>query len=130
VSGNGFTRQGHGNPVSRLDLSTSYAFNDNFTVFFDWTNMLNKPFKSDIIWTNYSGGNATSQEIFPMFVRYDESVMSGGIRFRFGGSRPAAAPAPAPMLPPPPPPPPPAAEPAPPPPPPPPPPVERGERGE
>ena len=131
VSGNGFTRQGHGNPVSRLDLSTSYAFNDNFTVFFDWTNMLNKPFKSDIIWTNYSGGNATSQEIFPMFVRYDESVMSGGIRFRFGGSRPVAAPPPAPMLPPPPPPPPPAAEPAPPPPPPPPPPpVERGERGE
>ena len=131
-NGNGFTRQGHGNPVSRLDLSTSYAFNDNLTVFFDWTNMLNKPFKSDIIWTNYSGGNATSQEIFPMFVRYEESVMSGGIRFRFGGSRPAAAPPPAPVLPPPPsPPPPPAAEPAPPPPPPPPPaPVERGERGE
>jgi TonB-dependent receptor len=131
-NGNGFTRQGHGNPVSRLDLSTSYAFNDNFTVFFDWTNILNKPFKSDIIWTNYSGGNATSQEIFPMFVRYEESVMSGGIRFRFGGSRPAAAPPPAPVLPPPPsPPPPPAAEPAPPPPPPPPPaPVERGERGE
>ena len=122
VSGTGFTRQGRGNPVSRLDWSSSYAVTDNFTVFFDWTNILKKPFKSDIVWTNYAGGNVTSREIFPMVVRYEESVMSGGIRFRFGG-RPAA-PVPTYVAPPAPPPPPvvepaPVIEPAPPPPPPP-----------
>ena len=82
-SGNGFTRQGRGNPVSRLDWSSSYTITDNVTVFFDWTNILKKPFKSDIVWTNYTGGSVTSTEIFPMIVRYEESVMSGGIRFRF-----------------------------------------------
>lgn len=82
-NGNGFTRQGRGNPVSRLDLSSSYNVTDNFTLFFDWTNMLKKPFKSDIVWTNYAGGNVTSTEIFPMVVRFEESVLSGGVRFRF-----------------------------------------------
>jgi TonB-dependent receptor len=82
-NGNGFTRQGRGNPVSRLDLSSSYNLTDNFTLFFDWTNMLKKPFKSDIVWTNYAGGNVTSTEIFPMVVRFEESVVSGGVRFRF-----------------------------------------------
>ena len=128
-NGNGFTRQGRGNPVGRLDWSSSYAFNDNFTVFFDWTNILKKPFKSDIVWTNFAGGNATSREIFPMVVRYEESVVSGGIRFRFGGGGPrAAAPPPAPLPPPPPPMVEPAPAPAPTPPPPPPPPS--GQRGE
>ena len=125
--GSGFTRQGHGNPVSRLDWSSSYAINDNLTVFFDWTNILKKPFKSDIVWTNYTNGNATSAEIFPMVVRYEESVMSGGIRFRFGGAPPAAAPPASAPLPPPPPPP--VAEPIPEVPPPPPPPPSAPERG-
>ena len=125
-SGNGFTRQGRGNPVSRLDWSSSYALTDNFSVFLDWTNILKKPFKSDIVWTNYTGASVTSREIFPMVVRYEESIVSGGIRFRFGGS-PKAAPVAAPPPPPPPPPPPVVEEPAPPPPPPPPPPSpERG----
>ena len=35
-----FTLQGRGQAVSRLDWSSSYAFNDNLTVFFDWTNIL------------------------------------------------------------------------------------------
>ena len=126
TSGNGFTRQGRGNPVSRLDWSSSYAINDNFTVFFDWTNILKKPFKSDIVWSNYAGGDVTSREIFPMVVRYEESVMTGGIRFRFGGAPRAAAPVAAPPPPPPPAPAPVVQEPAPPPPPPPPPTPERG----
>ena len=90
----------------------------------DWTNILKKPFKSDIVWKDYAGGSVTNTEIFPMVVRYEESVLSGGIRFRFGGSHRAALPPP-PMMPPPPPPPPVAQpapvmeEPAPPPPPPP-----------
>jgi outer membrane receptor protein involved in Fe transport len=119
-----YTLQGHGNPVSRLDLSTSYTFNDNITLFFDWTNILGNPFKSDIVRTNYTGGAFTTTEVFPMVVRFEERVLSAGVRFRFGGGEPhvpAAAPAvpppppppvvePAPEMPPPPPPPPPAPE--------------------
>ena len=51
-----YTLQGRGNPVSRLDLSTTYNVTDNFTLFFDWTNILKKPFKSDIVRTNYTNG--------------------------------------------------------------------------
>lgn len=124
---NFFTLQGRGHAVSRLDWSSSYTLTDNFTVFFDWTNILAKPFKSDIVRVNYPGGVPSEPEIFPMIVRFEESVLSGGVRFRFGGGGPrAAAPAPV-MLPPPPPPP--VIEPAPviaPLPPPPPPPGERG----
>ena len=80
---NGYTLQGRGHSVSRLDWSSSYAFNDNLTVFFDWTNILGKPFKSDIVRVNYAAGQPTSTEIFPMLVRFEESVMTGGIRFRF-----------------------------------------------
>ena len=113
-----YTLQGRGNPVSRLDWSSNYNITDQVTLFFDWTNLLKKPFKSDIVRTNYTNGSPTTQEIFPMVVRFEESVISGGVRFHFGGGEPrAAAPAPA-MLPPPPPPP--VVEPAPPPPPPPP----------
>jgi hypothetical protein len=127
-----FTRQGRGRGSSRLDWSSSYALTDNFTIFFDWTNILKKPFKSDIVRVDYDArddGEVTNREVFPMVVRFDESVMSAGIRFRFGGGGPrAAAPAPEYVAPPPPPPPvepPPVVEPAPPPPPPP----SSGQRG-
>jgi iron complex outermembrane receptor protein len=80
---NFFTLQGRGHPVSRLDWSSSYAVNENLTVFFDWTNILGTPFKSDIVRVNYPGGVASAPEIFPMVVRFEESVLSGGIRFRF-----------------------------------------------
>jgi TonB-dependent receptor len=126
-----FTLQGRAHPSPRLDLSASYAFNDMFTVFFDWTNILGKPFTSDIVRRNYNGtGSVTSTEVFPMVVRFEETVLSAGIRFNFAGRKPAP---PAPVMAPLPPPPPPVAAPppveAPPPPPPPPAPVERGERG-
>lgn len=78
-----FTLQGRGNPVSRLDWSSSFKFTDNFTVFFDWTNILGDPFKSDIVRVNYPAGVPSASEIFPMVVRFEESVMSGGVRFRF-----------------------------------------------
>ncbi len=78
-----FTLQGRGNAVSRLDWSSSYEITDNFTVFFDWTNILKKPFKSDIVRVNYPGGVASAPEIFPMVVRFEESVISSGVRFRF-----------------------------------------------
>ncbi|HEX8527843.1 TonB-dependent receptor [Allosphingosinicella sp.] len=78
-----FTLQGRGHAVSRLDWSSSYTVNGNLTVFFDWTNILGSPFRSDIVRVNYPGGNPSAEEIFPMYVRNEESVMSGGIRFRF-----------------------------------------------
>lgn len=78
-----FTLQGRGNAVDRLDWSSSLVLTDNFTLFFDWTNILGNPFKSDIVRVNYPGGVPSDPEIFPMVVRYEESVMSGGVRFRF-----------------------------------------------
>jgi TonB-dependent receptor len=125
-----FTLQGRGRSTGRLDWSSSYAVTDALTLFFDWTNILNIPFRSDIVRVNYTGTDAVGREVFPMVVRFNESVMTGGVRFRFGGGGPRPEAAPAPVLPPPPPPP--AAvveEPAPPPPPPPPPPAPTGERG-
>ena len=78
-----YTLQGRGHSVSRLDWSSSYAINDNLTIFFDWTNILGNPFRSDIVRVNYPGGTPSNPEIFPMVVRFEESVMSGGVRFRF-----------------------------------------------
>ena len=80
---NFFTLQGQAHAVSRLDWSSSYTVNGNLTVFFDWTNILGSPFRSDIVRVNYPGGVPSDPEIFPMLVRNEESVMSGGIRFRF-----------------------------------------------
>ncbi|HEU5285851.1 MAG TPA: TonB-dependent receptor, partial [Sphingomicrobium sp.] len=79
-----FTLQGRGQPVSRLDWSSSYTVTDNVTVFFDWTNILKKPFKSDIVRVNYAAGEPVGDpEIFPMVARFEESIMTGGVRFRF-----------------------------------------------
>jgi TonB-dependent receptor len=79
----GYTLQGRAHSVSRLDWSSSYAFNDNLTVFFDWTNILGKPFRSDIVRVNYAAGQPTGSESFPMVVRFEETVLTGGVRFRF-----------------------------------------------
>jgi iron complex outermembrane receptor protein len=80
---NSYTLQGRGHAVSRLDWSSSYAVNPHLTLFFDWTNILAKPFRSDIVRVNYVGGQPSAPEIFPMVVRYEESVLTGGVRFRF-----------------------------------------------
>jgi outer membrane receptor protein involved in Fe transport len=117
----------------RLDLSASYTFFDRYTIFGDWTNILSKPQKTDLVRMDPTGtvfDPGTSDVVsFAWRARYTERILSLGVRFKFGGAAPAAAPPP-PAYVPPPPPPPPAAEPPPPPPPPPPPaPVERGERG-
>ena len=126
-----FTLQGLAHPSSRLDLSANYAITGNISLFADWTNIFPHPFHSDIVRRNYNvpAGALTSTEIFPMVVRFEETVLSGGVRFNFGReAHRALPPAPEVVAPPPPPPPPPVVEqPAPPPPPPPPPPApERG----
>jgi TonB-dependent receptor len=126
-----FTLQGRGRPAPRLDFSSSYTLNDNLTFFVDWTNILNRPFKSDIVRVNYASGSPGSVETFPMVVRYEERILSAGVRFRWSAGERAAPPPPPEMMPPPPvvEPAPVVEQPAPPPPPPPPAPVERGERG-
>ena len=123
-----YTLQGRARPSPRLDFSSSYTVNDNLTLFLDWTNIFPRPFKSDIVRVNYAGGQPTSTVIFPMVVRFEETILSGGVRFKFGSEGHRAPPPPPPVVAPPPPPPPPVIEqPAPLPPPPPPPVPERGD---
>jgi iron complex outermembrane receptor protein len=65
--------------IGRLDFSGSYTVIQNLTLFADWTNMLNKPYRSTET-TYFTGGPTVT---FPRAVRYEESVYSAGIRFRF-----------------------------------------------
>lgn len=66
-------------PQSRLDLSASYAVLDNLTIFADWTNILKEPFRSTLTRIDPNGTEST----FPRFVRFNETTVSAGIRFRF-----------------------------------------------
>jgi hypothetical protein len=113
-------------PGARLDLSASYTFFDRFTLFTDWTNILSNPQTIDLVRidSNTPRFNPSAPTVtFPFQWRYEERILSLGIRFRLGGEHAAAAPPPPPPLAPPPPPAAmePAPQPAPPPPPPPPP---------
>lgn len=62
-------------PISRLDFSSSYTINDNLTATFDWSNILGKPFRN---FRNFNDEGDT----FPRDVRYEETIISGGLRFR------------------------------------------------
>ena len=77
-----FTLQGRGRGGSRLDFSNSYDLNNALTVFVDWSNILKKPFQSDIVRINNAGGRETSREVFPLVTRFEESIVSAGLRFR------------------------------------------------
>ena len=66
-------------PAGRLDFSSSYKFSDNLSVFFDWTNILKKPFRQDF--SSARDGAARSEYV--RFLRYEETILSGGVRFRF-----------------------------------------------
>ena len=70
--------------IGRLDFSGSYDLVKNLTVTFDWTNILAKPFRSDLTYT-YGAGSpyAGTTATLPRIIRYEESVISTGIRFRF-----------------------------------------------
>ena len=65
--------------------STNYAISDRISLFADWTNIFPHPFHSDIVRRNYDVGSGalTSTEIFPLVVRFEETVLSGGVRFNF-----------------------------------------------
>jgi TonB-dependent receptor len=65
-------------PAGRLDLSASYTFNDKFTVFFDWTNILQDPFR-----VNFESGRAgATRAEYVRFLRFEETTMSLGFRFK------------------------------------------------
>lgn len=62
-------------PIGRLDFSSGYTVNDNVTLTFDWSNILGKPFRN---FRNYNEAG----DSFPRDVRYEESLVSFGARFR------------------------------------------------
>jgi TonB-dependent receptor len=68
-----------GHPAGRLDLSTSYAIKDNFTIFFDWTNILEDPYRQDL--SSARAGAARAE--YTRFFRFEETTYTVGARFRF-----------------------------------------------
>ena len=65
-------------PAGRLDLSTNLTVNENATLFFDWTNILQDPFR-----VNFSSARAgATRAEYVRFLRYEESTVSLGLRFR------------------------------------------------
>jgi outer membrane receptor protein involved in Fe transport len=65
-------------PAGRLDLSMNYAFNENMTIFFDWTNILEDPFRVDFS----SARQGAPRAEYVRFLRYEETTFSLGARFR------------------------------------------------
>ena len=65
--------------IGRLDFSGSYDLFHNLTLFADWTNILGHPYRTDL--TLFFGGNDPAT--FPRAVRYEETIYSAGVRFRF-----------------------------------------------
>jgi iron complex outermembrane recepter protein len=69
-----------GDPNDRLDMSINYNVLENLTVFADWTNITMNPFK-----VNFSSArDGRPEAVYPRYLRYDESTVSLGVRFRFG----------------------------------------------
>ena len=66
-------------PISRLDFSGSYDLFKNLTLTADWTNILAKPLRIDETTVFASGQSVT----LPRIIRYEESIISAGFRFRF-----------------------------------------------
>ena len=82
-------------PVERLDLSVSYDLMPAVTIFGDWTNILGDPFSSTLTRTNTednpreaavnpgpNGPQTGFTATYPRVVRYEESTLTVGIRFR------------------------------------------------
>lgn len=65
-------------PAGRLDLSTNYTVGENLTLFFDWTNILQDPFRVRQSFTPANGERAN----FERFLRFEETTFSLGARFR------------------------------------------------
>lgn len=70
----------YGKPAPRLDLSVNYNILPSTTIFADWTNVTGAPFKQ---YESSARAGADRAE-FVRFIRYDESVVSAGVRIRLG----------------------------------------------
>ena len=66
-------------PISRLDFSLSYDVFKNLTLTADVTNILAKPLKIKEK-AFFDNGDTPS---FTRLIRYEESIYSAGVRFRF-----------------------------------------------
>jgi len=67
-------------PVSRLDLSANYDVLKNVTLTADATNLLGVPTRATLTQTL---ANGVAPLTYPLFTKYDETVYSLGLRFRF-----------------------------------------------
>lgn len=73
-----YTETAH--PANRLDLSLNYNILSNATIFADWTNITRTPFRQD-----FSSARAGAPRAdYVRYLRYDESTVSLGFRFKFG----------------------------------------------
>jgi iron complex outermembrane recepter protein len=71
-------------PQGRLDFSVSYDVLEHLTLFADWTNILQQPFRSTLTRIDIGANGPTGFEAtFPRFVRFNETTVSLGARFRF-----------------------------------------------
>ncbi len=65
-------------PSDRLDLSLNYDVRPNATVFLDWTNITQDPFRQE-----FSSARAGAPRAdYVRYLRFDESTVSLGLRFR------------------------------------------------
>ena len=65
-------------PPGRLDLSVNYNLIENATLFFDWTNILEDPFR-----VNFSSARAGAPRAeYVRFLRFEETTFSLGVRLR------------------------------------------------
>ena len=62
----------------RLDLSLNFNFLENATLFADWTNITEKPFKQYL--SSARGG--ADEATYARFLRFEETTYSIGVRFR------------------------------------------------
>jgi iron complex outermembrane receptor protein len=62
----------------RLDLSLNYNFMEKATLFADWTNITETPFKQYLT----SARAGASEATYPRFLRFEETTYSIGVRFR------------------------------------------------
>ena len=74
VQGGGFTGE-FVDGVDRLDWSSSFTPFENVTFEFNYSNILGNPFR------NFRRFNAAG-DVYPRDVRYEESIISVGVRFR------------------------------------------------
>ena len=66
-------------PAPRVDGSINFSVNKRAQLFFDWTNLTGEPFRQ--YFSSARAGAPRADEV--RYIRYDESVMSAGVRFRY-----------------------------------------------